>query len=100
MPARVLAERTLREVAGTPGERIDRMFRKVLARYPDLTERAELVALQQQFHARYQAEPAAADALIRLGQSEPAAMVEPVELAAYTLLANLILNLDEAITRN
>jgi hypothetical protein len=98
--ARVLAERTLRDVTGAPGERIDRMFRQVLARYPDLTERAELVALQEQFRARYQADPAAADALIRLGQSEPAAVVEPVDLAAYTLIANLILNLDEAISRN
>ncbi len=98
--ARVLAERTLRDVTGAPGERIDRMFRQVLARYPDLTERAQLVALQEQFRARYQADPAAADALIRLGQSEPAAVVEPVDLAAYTLIANLILNLDEAITRN
>jgi hypothetical protein len=98
--ARVLAERTLRDVTGAPGERIDRMFRQVLARYPDLTERAQLVALQEQFRARYQADPAAADALIRLGQSEPAAVVDPVDLAAYTLIANLILNLDEAITRN
>ncbi|TVQ00953.1 MAG: DUF1553 domain-containing protein [Planctomycetaceae bacterium] len=98
--ARVLAERTLRDVVGPPAERIDRMFRLVMARYPDELERRELASLQRHYAERYQSDPEAARALVEVGQRETNTAIDPVELAAYTLTANAILNLDEAITRN
>lgn len=98
--ARVLAERTLRTVVSGQDDRIDRMFRTVLARYPDQSEREELAAVLQRFLDRYQDDPEAAQRLIGLGQSEASARLPAVDLAAYTLLANLVFNLDESITRN
>ena len=50
--------------------------------------------------ARYRDDAAAANEVIAVGESTPNETLEPVELAAYTLIANLILNLDETVTRN
>ena len=97
--ARALAAQTLKSRTQRR-DRIDHMFRTVLARFPDDREQQELSAAFVDFHARYAANPADAEALIRVGQSQPDPTLAVSELAAYTMLANLILNLDEAITRN
>jgi hypothetical protein len=97
--ARSLAEKTIKLSASTQ-QRIDNLFRTVLARLPDDTERQELTTALARFELRYQQDGQAAQELTRVGESSPAATLEPSELAAYTLLANLILNLDEAVTRN
>ncbi len=97
--ARALAEVVLKSSSQTT-ERIDAMFRTVLARFPDETERQELTAAITQFSQRYRQDTPAANALIHVGQSSPTTTVQSTELAAYTLLANLILNLDETVTRN
>ena len=50
--------------------------------------------------AKYKAAPEEAKKTIQYGESKPPAGVDEVELAAWTLVANLILNLDETIVRN
>ena len=52
------------------------------------------------FAQRFASDREGALQLINFGQSQATPTFEPTELAAYTLLANLILNLDEAVTRN
>jgi hypothetical protein len=59
-----------------------------------------LLSTLQKFLERYQADPTAADAVVANGESEAAPQLDKRELAAYTLLGNLILNLDETIYRN
>jgi len=98
--ARSLAQQTLRLGGAEPGSRIDRMFRTVTARYPDETERRELLSVLDNFVQRFAADEDSARALVSMGQSEPAKTIDTRQLAAYTLLANLILNLDESISRN
>ena len=62
---------------------------------------AEIVQAQLNAHlTRYRAGEAAAKKLISHGESKPKADLPPGELAAYTLVANMILNLDETLTRN
>ena len=39
------------------------------------------------------------DALIAIGDAKPDAKLDPVELASWTMIANLILNLDEVVTK-
>ena len=76
------------------------LFRSVPARGPEPRE-AALVAESLAAHRQeYAADAAAAEKLIRVGDSEPPGHVEPAEMAAWTLVANTILNLDEALTRN
>jgi hypothetical protein len=97
--ARALAERTL---AATPDDagRIGWLFRVVLARLPEAGE-ADVVAETLAGHrARYEADPEAARRAVSHGESKPAGGVPTDELAAWTLVANMILNLDEALNRN
>jgi hypothetical protein len=98
--ARALAERMMTGSDSTVAGRITFAFETVLARRPDLEETA---IVEQQFAAhlaRYQKDTAAAKKLISQGESKPNAKLPPAELAAYTLVANTILNLDETLTRN
>ena len=98
--ARALAERMLTEGGATPAERLSFAYRTVLSRRPD-AEEVKLVEEQLKTHLdRYRQDAAAATKLISQGQSKPKAGLAPAELAAYTLVANMILNLDESLTRN
>jgi len=98
--ARALAERMLVEGGADPAGRIAFAFRTVLARLPE-PEEAAIITSQLQAHlSRYQQEPGAAQKLVAVGQSKPRPELAPAELAAYTLVANMLLNLDETVTRN
>ena len=48
----------------------------------------------------YRADPAAAKKLVALGESKPKGVAPADETAAWTMIANLVLNLDEVVTRN
>jgi hypothetical protein len=98
--ARQLAARVLQEAPSGASSQIDRMFRLVLSRYPDPKEQEELLDLLAHFQQRYRAEPEAARALVTFGQMPPPDQFSASHLAAMTLVANLVLNLDEAVTRN
>jgi mono/diheme cytochrome c family protein len=97
--ARALAERALREGDPNPEARLTWMFRRATARRPDMRELAELRAAYQDHLAVYSRDVEAAKALIAGGESKPDASLSPTELAAWTMVANLILNLDEVITK-
>ena len=96
--ARVLAERVMKAKA-TPEERLALAFRLVTARSPRPAELTLLVAALQRHEASYRARTADAIALISAGESPRHALLDPAEHAAYTAVANLLLNLDEVITK-
>lgn len=48
----------------------------------------------------YQKDSKAAKKVIQVGESTPKKIAAPVETAAWTLIANLVLNLDETVSRN
>ena len=98
--ARAFGERMLTEGGATPEARITFAYRNTLSRSPAAEELAVVQQALKQCLARYQADPAAAKQVIAVGESKPRGNHEPTELAAYTLIANLILNLDETVTRN
>ena len=84
----------------TADERITFGYRLVLARHPSAEELEIVRAALGEHLAKYQAAPEAAGKLLRQGESPPRAGLAEPELAAWTLIANLLLNLDETITRN
>jgi hypothetical protein len=98
--ARGLAERTLREGGDKLEGRLAYLFKLATARLPDARERSELTAAYQDFLANYSRDAQAADRLLAASAMAPAApTMSHAELAAWTMLANLVLNLDEVITR-
>ncbi len=98
--ARNFAERMIREGGKDPDERIRWAWRFVTARVP---EASELTVVREAFDKhleRYRKEPGAAAELIGYGESKADSALDAAHLAAYTMTANLILNLDEAVTKN
>jgi hypothetical protein len=95
--ARAFAERILSEAGPSVGERIEFAFRTALARRPEPAEAALVKAALDRHAAGYQQNPAAAGRMIRTGESQPRTGLQEPELAAWTLVANLVLNLDEAL---
>ena len=98
--ARVFAQRIMTEPGGTLNERIVFAYRTVLARKPAPEEIAVVRGAFERHLVSYQKAADAAAKLIRQGESKPTPGLAVPELAAWTLVANLILNLDETITRN
>ena len=96
--ARGLAARAM-AAAGDAAGRLAFLCRTVLARRPSGEEAAILTELLEGRLAHYRATPEAARQLVATGATPPPA-VDAAELAAWTMVANTVLNLDEAITRN
>jgi hypothetical protein len=97
--ARFIGQRMLRDGGPTPALRITHAFNLLLAREPSATEQGLLVQSLERYLATFSADPAAAKALLDVGDTKPDPELNPIELAAYTTLANTLLNLDETITR-
>ncbi len=97
--ARSLAQRTLREAGPTPKDRLTYMFRTVTARRPDAGDLAELSATLEDLLTHFKANAEAARKLISTGETRPDPRFNPSELAAWTMIGNVLLNLDEVITK-
>jgi hypothetical protein len=98
--ARSLAQRLVKEGGATADSRIAYGYRLVTARAPDADAKRILLAGLNQRLAEFKASPEAAIKLITTGASKPDASLNPSELAAYTLTASVLLNLDRTITRD
>jgi hypothetical protein len=97
--ARALAERLMTQGGTTPEERITLAFRLAMARPPSDVERRILGQGFQRLLRQYQADRQAALKLISVGEAPRNPKLDVAELAAYTGLASLILNLDEVISK-
>ncbi|MDZ4859813.1 MAG: PSD1 and planctomycete cytochrome C domain-containing protein [Candidatus Hydrogenedentes bacterium] len=98
--ARVLAQRMMKEVdAGDPAARICYAFQLATARVPNDDECAILTKIFGDQLAVYRANTNAALELLSVGESKRDEMLDPAELAAYTTIASMILNLDETVTK-
>ncbi|MCX6905892.1 MAG: DUF1553 domain-containing protein, partial [Verrucomicrobia bacterium] len=98
--ARQLGYRIWREGGTNDAARLRYGFRLVTAREPECREGDILQQTLGAHRDQYRANPEAAKQVIAVGESPVPAEVAPAELAAYTMLANLLLNLDEVVTRN
>lgn len=71
---------------------------RALSRPPSEAELRVFVRERDRALAHYRAHPQDAVKLLDRGQSAPDAKLPPAELAAHTVVASMVLNLDEAIT--
>ncbi len=99
--SQALARRALRCDAKTTASRAAYIYRLCTARHPHPAAVRELVRLHDDLWEKYEQDAAAARELLTwqpVGSS--AELIEPSELAAWTMVANLLLNLDEVVTKN
>lgn len=96
--ARKLAERELL-AGGDDSVLATRMFRRCTGRTPTAREAEALRTTLQDFRARYAADPQSATELIAIGESMADSSLDAAELAAWTVVANVILNLHATLTQ-
>ncbi len=97
--ARRLAEKTLKDGGNSDESRIDFISRRALAR-PFRQEEQEVVkASLENLLTHYRSHPVDASAVLKVGESRPDASLDVPTLAAWTLVTNQLLNLDEALNK-
>jgi hypothetical protein len=97
--ARGFAERLLLQTSSEP-ERLKHAFRYVTARLPNRNESALLAETLARHRGHFAQHTEDASRVVTNGESKPSPALPVGEFAAWTMVANLLLNLDETITRN
>jgi len=97
--ARALGQRIMREGGGQFEARMRFAFKLCLARPPMPNEMKVLERIYAGQLKNFREDTEAAKKLIQAGDSKPATDLDPGELAAWTAIGNVLLNLDETITK-
>jgi hypothetical protein len=96
--ARALGQKMITAGGSSDADRVVYAFRRAASRGPTAEELKVLLTGLARRRDKLQKDPDAAQKLVGVGDT-PTANVDPVELAVYTLTANVILNLDEVVTK-
>jgi hypothetical protein len=96
--SRQLAARAILSSTSFDG-RLDKITEPLLSRTLAPEERSVVRKMEQDFLKKYEGDPADAQALLAVGESKTDKRIAPAELAAWTLVASEILNLDESLTK-
>jgi cytochrome c553 len=97
--ARAFAARILTECKGDAEQRLSWAWQQALQREPSAEERKIISTLLSERMTAYRADADAADELLKVGLAPAPAAMDKAELAAWTHVARVLLNLHEAITR-
>jgi hypothetical protein len=97
--ARKLAEKALLEGGKSDDDRLTFLYRRVLSRKPREQETRVLLPLLERHRKQYREDKADVDGLLSIGQAAVSKEVDRTELAAWTSVARVLLNLHETITR-
>ncbi len=97
--ARAFAQRVIREAGADAGARIERAFHLALSRPPTERESAILAGELERVLGVFKAQPEKAGQLLAVGESARDESIDPAEHAAWTVLLQIVLNMDEALTR-
>ena len=97
--SRWLAQRMINEGGPTAQSRLTHGFRLLLSRQPHPSELKTLISALERHRADFLSEPEAAKQFLAIGESKANAQADPAELAAFSLVASTLLNLDEAVSK-
>lgn len=97
--ARHIAERILQLDTDSSKKRMMWAFEQVTFRLPSEEELKELMAAHDHFREEFDSDRDSAMSVIKVGEIPPVGQLSPSELASWTMVANLLLNLDEVITK-
>lgn len=98
--ARVFAGRILGECGGSTGQRIAWAWQQALQRDPTAAELKTMQSLLESRLADYRSNSAAVDELFKTGLAPVPPAMDRAELAAWTHVARVLLNLHEMVTRS
>ena len=97
--ARALAQRVIEQGGKQPDQRIKLMSDILLSHDPPPQMASVLEGSLAQMEKHYAADPKAAHELIEVGEKKSDASIPAPELAAWTMVASEMLNLDETVTK-
>lgn len=97
--ARHFAERIIESGGDSADARLQYAFRLVVSRKPSARELSTLQRFYESMAARYAGDKEAASALLSQGESPRDESLPAEEVATWTMVANLLLNLNETITK-
>jgi len=98
--ARVLAERVLSEDHDTAKDRLVRAFRLTTSRVPQTEEMEVLNRSLEKSLEHFSSHPEEAEQLASVGEHAKASNLDSGQVAAYTTVMNMLLNLDEVVTQH
>jgi hypothetical protein len=96
--ARHIAERAIKATS-TPADRAAWTFRTITGRKPTDQEATVIAKLMDEQHTLFAANPEAATKLLTFGETKSDPALDAPTLAAQTVLAQTLLNFDEALMR-
>jgi Protein of unknown function (DUF1553)/Protein of unknown function (DUF1549)/Concanavalin A-like lectin/glucanases superfamily/Planctomycete cytochrome C len=96
---RSLAQLALKTAPNDAAATLDVIARRLLARTLKPAEATIILASLRTILTHYEQTPADAIALLSVGEMKPDPAIPPPRLAAWTMIANQIMNLDEALTK-
>ncbi|MFN7137943.1 MAG: DUF1553 domain-containing protein, partial [Limisphaerales bacterium] len=88
--ARVFAEKIIQQGGSNETDRLRWAYRRALARDPDKGEQKMLLELLNEHRTVYRSDKAAAEQVIKVGDTPPAKEIDAVELAAWTSVSRTI----------
>ncbi len=94
--AQALARRMMEDVEPDPASRVTYGFRRVLSRHPSAEELERMLEFYRTQLDRFRGDPQAAQEVIKGGGSSA---LDVADQAAWTMVANVLLNLDETMTK-
>ena len=97
--ARVFAQRILADGGNDDAAQLDFAFRTCLGRAPTQVERTRLLAFLNQQMKGFRRDPRSAAALTTVGSAKRPAALDARKLAAWMMMANVLFNLDETLTK-
>ncbi|MCK4684941.1 MAG: hypothetical protein KAT44_08280, partial [Pirellulales bacterium] len=87
------------QTANDDRSRIERAFERIRSRQPESSEIEMIAQLLDAERARFEKSPIDAEHVVAVGEYPVAHDLDPVEQAAWTQVAALLINLSEVLTR-
>ncbi len=97
--ARAVAQRAVHEGGSSPGQRAVMIFRLLTGRRPNERELPVLEALYREAYDEFRAGRSDAGKLLGVGDAPRDPAIDPAELAAWTVLAQAVMNHDETVMK-
>ena len=97
--SRQLAQRMMKDGGSDPAERLLYGFQLATSRTPNEREQSVLLAQFNTHLEHFRANVESAKKLLTIGATPRDESLDPAEQASYTLMGNLLLNLDETMTK-